>query len=306
LSTRELAVTRIQANLFLLFAGAIWGAGFVAQSTAMNAIGPLWFIGLRFAIATLVALPLALVEARQAAAPLPRNTVRNFIFIGLALFGGAVTQQFGLLSTTVTNSGFLTGLYVVFVPVLTVVFLRRQPHWVIWPAALLASFGIFLLSGGALSSLTGGDLLTIVCALFWAIQLMLVGIFAPSTGRPMLLSMTQFAVCAVAGSALAGIFEPLSLDVVRQALPQILYAGIFSSGIAFICQVVGQRYTTAPQAAIFLSSEALFAALFGVLLLDEIITPTGYLGCAVIFAAMLAVELVPELTKREEEAEASA
>ena len=300
-------MTRIQANLFLLFAGAIWGAGFVAQSTAMEAIGPLWFIGLRFVIATLVALPLALVEARQATAPLPRNAVRNFIFIGLALFGGAVTQQFGLLSTTVTNSGFLTGLYVVFVPVLTVVFLRRQPHWVIWPAALLASFGIFLLSGGALSSLTGGDLLTIVCALFWAIQVMLVGVFAPATGRPMLLSMTQFAVCAVAGSALAVIFEPLSLDVVRQALPQILYAGIFSSGIAFICQVVAQRYTTAPQAAIFLSSEALFAALFGVLLLDEIITPIGYLGCAVIFAAMLAVELVPELTKkREEEAEAAA
>ncbi|MCA1367717.1 DMT family transporter [Bradyrhizobium sp. BRP14] len=299
-------MTRIQANLFLLFAGAIWGAGFVAQSTAMEAIGPLWFIGLRFVIATLVALPLALVEARQTAAPLPRNAVRNFIFIGLALFGGAVTQQFGLLSTTVTNSGFLTGLYVVFVPVLTVVFLRRQPHWVIWPAALLASFGIFLLSGGALSSLTGGDLLTIVCALFWAIQMMLVGVFAPATGRPMLLSMTQFAVCAVAGSALAVIYEPLSLDVIRQALPQILYAGIFSSGIAFICQVVGQRYTTAPQAAIFLSSEALFAALFGVLLLDEIITPIGYLGCAVIFAAMLAVELVPELTKKREEEEAEA
>ncbi|WP_026618914.1 drug/metabolite transporter (DMT)-like permease [Ensifer sp. WSM1721] len=293
-------MTRIQANLFLLFAGAIWGAGFVAQSTAMGAIGPLWFICLRFVIATLVALPLALVEARQAVAPLPRDAVRNFIVIGLALFGGAVTQQFGLLSTTVTNSGFLTGLYVVFVPVLTVVFLRRQPHWVIWPAALLASFGIFLLSGGALSSLTGGDLLTIVCALFWAIQVMLVGVFAPATGRPMLLSMTQFAVCAVAGSALAVIFEPLSLDVVRQALPQILYAGIFSSGIAFICQVVGQRYTTAPQAAIFLSSEALFAALFGVLLLDEIITPIGYLGCAVIFAAMLAVELVPGLTKKGE------
>ncbi|MGN7750068.1 DMT family transporter [Sinorhizobium sp. 22678] len=295
-------MTRIQANLFLLFSGAIWGAGFVAQSTAMDAIGPLWFIGLRFAIATLVALPLALLENRQAAAPLPRNAMRNFVFVGLALFGGAVTQQYGLLTTTVTNSGFLTGLYVVFVPVLTVVFLRRRPHWVIWPAALLAAFGIFLLSGGALSALTGGDMLTIVCALFWAVQLMLVGLFAPATGRPMLLSTTQFAVCAVAGCALAGLLEPLSLDAISGALPQILYAGIFSSGIAFICQVVGQRYTTAPQAAIFLSSEALFAALFGVLLLGETITPVGYVGCAVIFLAMLAVELVPELTKKRGEA----
>ncbi|ASY63808.1 Permease of the drug/metabolite transporter (DMT) superfamily [Sinorhizobium sojae CCBAU 05684] len=295
-------MTRIQANLFLLLSGAIWGAGFVAQSTAMEAIGPLWFIGLRFAIAMLVALPLVLIEARRTERPLSRGSMRNFTFIGLALFGGAVTQQFGLLTTTVTNSGFLTGLYVVFVPILTVVFLRRRPHWIIWPAALMASLGIFLLSGGSLSGLTGGDLLTIVCALFWAIQVMLIGIFAASTGRPMLLSMTQFAVCAVLGILLAALFEPLSVEAVTGALPEILYAGVFSSGIAFICQVVGQRHTTAPQAAIFLSSEALFAAFFGMMLLGEVITPVGYVGCAVIFAAMLLVELVPELTNRRREA----
>lgn len=110
-------MSRIQANLLLLISGAIWGAGFVAQSTAMDAISPLWFIALRFAIATLVAMPLAIIETKRAAEPIKLTTVRNFIFIGLALFAGAVTQQFGLLDTSVTNSGFLTGLYVVFVPV---------------------------------------------------------------------------------------------------------------------------------------------------------------------------------------------
>ncbi|MCV9961274.1 DMT family transporter [Pararhizobium sp. BT-229] len=290
-------MTRIQANFFLLFSGAIWGAGFVAQSTAMDAIGPLWFIGLRFAIATAVAAPLALWEARKAEAPMPKSSFRNFIWIGLALFAGAATQQIGLMTTSVTNSGFLTGLYVVFVPLLTIIFLRRKPHWIIWPAAFMATFGIFLLSGGELASLTGGDFLTIVCAMFWAIQLMLVGIFATSTGRPMALSMTQFAVCAVLGCAAGAVYEPIDLAAVTNALPEILYAGFFSSGIGFICQVVGQRYTTAPQAAIFLSSEALFAALFGVLLLGETITSVGYVGCAIIFAAMLVVEIVPELTK---------
>lgn len=290
-------MTRIQANLFLLISGAIWGAGFVAQSTAMGAIGPLWFITLRFAIATLVAMPLAIRETKRAAEPLRFSTVRNFIFIGLALFAGAATQQFGLLETSVTNSGFLTGLYVVFVPVLTVIFLRRKPHWVIWPGALMALFGIFLLSGGTLAALTNGDYLTILCALFWAVQMLLIGLFAPSSGRPMLLSMTQFAVCAVLGFFFAVTREPLSFAAIDGALFEILYAGIFSSGVAFILQVVGQRYTTAPQAAIFLSSEALFAALFGVLLLGEVITPIGYAGCAIIFAAMLAVELVPELLK---------
>ncbi|HEV7305525.1 DMT family transporter [Ensifer sp.] len=300
-------MTRIQANLFLLISGAIWGAGFVAQSTAMDAISPLWFITLRFAIAALVALPLAVMETKRAAEPVKLATVRNFIFIGLALFAGAVTQQFGLLDTSVTNSGFLTGLYVVFVPVLMVVFLRRKPHWIIWPGAMMALFGIFLLSGGTLSALTGGDYLTILCALFWAIQMLLIGLFAPSSGRPMLLSMTQFAVCAVLGFVFAISTETLSLAAIEGALFEILYAGIFSSGVAFILQVVGQRYTTAPQAAIFLSSEALFAALFGVLLLGEVITPVGYAGCAIIFAAMLAVELIPELTKgRRGEASAAA
>jgi len=120
-----------------------------------------------------------------------------------------------------------------------------------------------------------------------------------------LLSMTQFAVCAVLGLLFAVKMEPLSFAAVEGALFEILYAGIFSSGLAFILQVVGQRYTTAPQAAIFLSSEALFAALFGVLLLGEIITPIGYAGCAIIFAAMLAVEIIPELTKNRR-AEAAA
>ena len=290
-------MTRLQANSLLLLSGAIWGAGFVAQSTAMEAIGPLWFIGLRFALAALVAAPLALWEHRKAQAPMPKSSLRNFLWIGLALFAGAVTQQVGLLSTSVTNSGFLTGLYVVFVPVLTVIFLRRKPHWIIWPGALMATFGIFLLSGGHLAGLSDGDFLTIACAVFWAIQLILVGQFSASTGRPMAISLVQFSVCAVLGCAAGAVFEPLNLAAVTNALPEILYAGIFSSGVGFICQVVGQRYTTAPQAAIFLSSEALFAALFGVLLLGETIAPIGYAGCAIIFAAMLIVEIAPELGK---------
>ncbi len=131
-------MTRIQANLFLLFSGAIWGAGFVAQSTALR-IGTALVHRPALSIATLVHCPLALLEKEAGRCAVAAHAMRNFVFVGLALFGGAVTQQYGLLTTTVTNSGFLTGLYVVFVPVLTVVFLRRRPHWVIWPAALLAA-----------------------------------------------------------------------------------------------------------------------------------------------------------------------
>ena len=290
-------MTRVQANLLLLLAGAIWGAGFIAQSTAMETLGPIWFIGLRFAVATVVALPFAFWEKSRAQSPVRPADVAGFALTGLALFAAAAFQQVGLLTTTVTNSGFLTGLYVVFTPILTVLVLRRSPHWIVWPAAFMASFGIFLLSGGTLAALTVGDMLTIFCAVLWSVQMICVGVFAGRSGRPIALSLVQFALCAVLGCAAGVLFEPISLAAVQGALPEILYAGFFSSGIAFIFQNVAQRYTTAPQAAIFLSSEALFAALFGVMLLGETISPAGYAGCAIIFAAMLAVELVPELLR---------
>lgn len=290
-------MTRVQANLLLLLAGAIWGAGFIAQSTAMETLGPIWFIGLRFAVATLVALPFTLWEKARATSPVRTADIAGFVLTGLALFAAAAFQQVGLLTTTVTNSGFLTGLYVVFTPLLTVLVLRRAPHWIVWPAAFMASFGIFLLSGGTLAALTVGDMLTIFCAVLWSVQMICVGVFAGRSGRPIALSLVQFAVCAVLGCAAGVLFEPVSFAAIKGALPEILYAGFFSSGIAFIFQNVAQRYTTAPQAAIFLSSEALFAALFGVLLLGETISPAGYAGCAIIFAAMLAVELVPELLR---------
>ncbi|WP_064695878.1 DMT family transporter [Rhizobium aegyptiacum] len=291
-------MTRIQANLLLLLAAAIWGGGFVAQSTAMKAIGPFWFIALRFAVATIAVLPFVLVEARRAKTKTSARHAKLYILIGLALFGGAATQQVGLQTTTVTNSSFITGLYVVFVPLIAVFFLRRAPHWIIWPGALMALAGIYLLSGGHLSALTRGDLLTVVCAVFWAIQITLAGTTVSETGRPLALSATEFAVTAVCALAVAAVLEPIGLSAIWEAAPEILYVGIFSSGVAFVLQVIAQRYTTPSQAAIFLSSEALFGATLAALLLGESMPPTGYTGCALIFIAMLVVELVPGFTRR--------
>ena len=299
-------MSRLQANLLLLLTGAIWGAGFITQATAMETLGPIWFIGLRFAVATFVALPFALAEDKRVSKPATRGDWLGFVATGLALFAAAAAQQVGLLTTTVTNSGFLTGLYVVFTPILTTLVLRKQPHWVIWPAALMATVGIFLLSGGAFSRLTVGDMLTIACAFLWSVQMICVGTFAGRSQRPLALSAVQFAVCAILGCTVAAAIEPISLSAIRGALPEILFSGFFSSGLAFMCQNVAQRYTTAPQAAIFLSSEALFAAIFGVLIMGDSIGAAGYAGCAIIFVAMLATELVPEFSKAKERGAATA
>ncbi|MDK4731083.1 DMT family transporter [Rhizobium sp. CNPSo 3490] len=291
-------MTRIQANLLLLLAAAIWGGGFVAQSTAMKAIGPFWFIALRFAVATLAVLPFVLLEARKAEVKTSARHAKLYILTGLALFSGAATQQVGLQTTTVTNSSFITGLYVVFVPLIAVFFLRRAPHWIIWPGALMALAGIYLLSGGHLSALTSGDLLTVACAAFWAIQITLAGMTVSESGRPLALAATQFAVTTACALAVAAAVEPISISAILAAGPEILYVGIFSSGLAFVLQVIAQRYTTPSQAAIFLSSEALFGASLAALILGESMPATGYTGCALMFIAMLVVEIVPGFARR--------
>ncbi len=291
-------MTRLNANILLLFTGAIWGMGFVAQSTAMDAIGPFLFIGLRFAVATVAILPWALVEARRAPAPLRPAHWRLFSGIGLVLFAGMAAQQAGLLTTTVTNSGFLTGLYLVMVPFLGVVIYRQWPHPVVWPSAFAALAGVFLLSGGTLTALVPGDWLTILCAFFWGLQILLVGRYGPGIGRPVALAVTQFAVTAIIGLAVGLALEPFDLSAIRLAAPEILFAGVVAGGLGFTFQMIGQRYTTAANAAIFLSSEALFAALFGGLMLGERLGAMAAAGCALIFLAMLAVEIGPAMFAR--------
>lgn len=281
------------ANLLLLLAGAIWGIGFVAQSTAMESIGPFLFIGMRFLVAALVRAPFAWREARRETAPLSPVHLRGFGLVGLALFSAMALQQVGLTITTVTNSGFLTGLYVVFVPFITLFVLGQPPHPVIWPAVLMTFAGIWMLAGGSIASLNGGDLLTIGCALLYAVQMILVARFVGPSGRPLTLSFVQYLVAAALGLGAGLTFEPFDVEMLMAAMPEILYSGVIATGLAFTLQVIGQRYTTAPQAAIFISTESLFAALFASLLLGERIPVVGYAGGLLIFLAILLAELGP-------------
>ncbi len=288
-------MTQTRANLLLLFAGLIWGLGFVAQSTAMENIGPLTFIGLRFIVATAAVLPFALRETARASKPLTSSDYKAFAILGSMLFSGMVLQQTGLLTTSVTNAGFLTGLYVVLVPLLGVLLFSQWPHPVVWVSAVFSLTGIFLLSGGSLDGFSQGDWLMIAGAVFWALQGLFIARYALRIGRPITMACIQFAVVAVAGLAAALTFEQIEWHAIQAAAPEILFTGMFSSGVAFTLQAIGTRYTSAPQAAIFLSSEALFAALFGAILLGERLPVIGLAGCALIFLSMLMVEIVPRL-----------
>ncbi len=290
---------RMVANALLLLAGAIWGMGFVAQSVAMADIGPAFFTGIRFLAAAAALAPFALFEARRSAgdpaAAVDAPVIVRFIALGLVLFIAAYTQQIGMLSTTVTNAGFLTGIYVVLVPVAALFILREPPHPVIWPAALLTLTGIFLLAGGRFDGLVSGDIWMFGSAAVWSVHVLAIGRMARRRPRPFTLAFWQFLACGLAGTALAFVIEDPAFSMIAAAGPEILYAGVLSGGAAFTLQVIAQRHTPGPQAAIFLSSEALFAASFGAIFLGERIPAIGFLGCALIFAAMLMVEIVPAI-----------
>ena len=293
-------MSRWTANALLLLAGAVWGMGFVAQSTGMEHLGPFSFVAIRFTIASLVVWPFALWEGAKVTQPIANKgrTFFQFSIIGVMFFLGMATQQVGLLTTSVSNSGFLTGLYVIFTPILAVALFRDWPHWIIWPASGLAMVGIFLLSGGSFAGLVAGDFLTILSAMFWALQVVLIGRCVRDSGRPILLAATQFSVvAAVAWFVTLALSESITLDDIRGAAPELLFTGVFAGGFAFTLQVIGQRYTTASQAVIFIASEAPFAAIFAAIILSERIGLLGIAGCVSILLAMLMVELVPSWMK---------
>lgn len=291
-------MTRLQASLVLLFVGALWGSGFPVQVIGMETVGPMVFLGLRFLIAALATWPLALREARRAPRPLSGHEWRMFLLVGLVVFLGSAAQQVGLLFTSVTNSGFLTGLYVVMVPIFAVLMFQQWPHPIVWPAALLALAGIWLLSGGTFGALNLGDALTVLAAAFFAVQLILIARHAARSGRPIALSVLQSLVGGVLGLGAGLLLEEVSLAGLWDAAPELLYAGLISGALAFTLQAVGQAYVSAPVGALILASEAVFAAVAGAVMLGERVGALGFLGCALIFSAIVLVEGWPLLQAR--------
>jgi drug/metabolite transporter (DMT)-like permease len=293
-------LSRSQANLLLLLAAAIWGATFVVQKLVFigdSQLGLFTFIALRFALGALVVLPFALRESAKAPEPLKGQTVTIFFSIGAVLFGALVLQQSGIILTSVTNAGFLTGLYVVIVPGLALVLYRKRPHWSVWPASSGCLSGLYLLNGGSLSDISTGDMWIIFSSFFWALHVVLVGVFAARSGRPLTLACIQFSAGALLGLICTIMFENPNLAVILEFWPEIFYAGAVAVGIAFTLQVVGQRHTHPADAAIILVMEMPFAALAAALFLDERLSPMGLVGCTIILVSVLGAEVLPLLNK---------
>jgi len=298
----------LRADVLLFVTAAVWGLAFVAQRVGMDHVGPLTFNGIRFALGALALVPLILtMEKKRGFATDDANKKRMAMgggLLGIALFAGATLQQIGLAgpqlaglgleASTAGKAGFITGLYVVFVPLFGLA-LAQRPGWGTWLGATLAVIGMYLLSVTADLTISFGDLLILIGAFFWAGHVLLVGRLSPGMDSvdAVKLSTIQFAICSILSLVGAVATEEITLAGVTGAAPAIAYGGLMSVGVAYTLQVIAQRDAQPAHAAIILSLESVFAAIGGWFMLGEVLTVRALAGCALMLVGMVLSQLKP-------------
>ncbi|MCP4404526.1 MAG: DMT family transporter [bacterium] len=290
-----------RSNLLLLLTAIIWGFAFVAQRMGMEHVGPFTFNGIRFALGGLSLLPLLYVNRKQHS--VRETPVKTLLWggalVGVALFFGASLQQIGLVYTSAGKAGFITGLYVVLVPLLGLLW-KQKTTSATWLGACLAASGMYLLSVSEQFTIAFGDLLELIGAFFWAGHVLLIG-WLTRRMNALRIAFVQFMTCSILSLLAAAFTEEISLDGIMAASLSIAYGGLLSVGVAYTLQVVAQRHAHAAHAAIILSLEAVFAAIGGWLLLGEILSPRGIFGCALMLAGMLMSQLQLKFLRRKRE-----
>tara|TARA_B100001093_G_scaffold180054_1_gene172624 strand:+ start:3709 stop:4584 length:876 start_codon:yes stop_codon:yes gene_type:complete len=285
-------VNQFQANLILLLTALIWGFGFVAQRMGMDHLGPYAFNVCRFLVGAFSLLPLLffLRKKESGSSELNPSFWKFSILAGFALFGGATLQQVGIQYTTVGKAGFITGLYVVIVPILGLCLRQKIDKWTIG-GALLAVLGLYFLCVKDNFSMGWGESLVLLGAIFWAVHVQVIGSANNHNLDPLRLALVQYLVCAGLNLILSLMFETVSINQVMQASGAILYAGVVSVGIAFTLQVIAQKRVDPSRAAIILTLEAVFAVLAGWLFFTEILSEREFLGCLLMFGGMMLSQL---------------
>lgn len=284
-----------RSNLFLLLTAIIWGLAFVAQRAGMEHVGPFAFNGVRFALGSISLLPLLWLACRRRGdgAGEARMNARSALWggalAGVVLFLGATLQQVGVVYTTAGKAGFITGLYVVIVPLMGLLWGQRSGGR-IWLGALLAVMGLYLLSMTRQFTISPGDALVLIGAFFWAGHVQVIARLARRIDS-LVLSFFQCVVCSILSLITAAFTESISVAGLVQATWPILYGGVMSVGVAYTLQVVGQKGAHPAHAAIILSLESVFALVGGWLLLGEILSVRAGIGCALMLVGMLVSQL---------------
>lgn len=279
----------LKQNLFLLLTAFIWGFDFVAQHVAMNSIGPAYFIFLRFTIAGLILLVVSLIQNKKED---DKEYIKYGLILGVVLFFGAYFQQCGLVTITPGKSGFISALYIVFVPILTMfVDKERKPSIRLWIGVALALFGLYLLTFKADSLIEKGDLITVASAFVYAIQILIIDRHAYKL-NVYKLNCVQFFTAALLGILFMPInHEVFSLSAIKDCLWPLLYVGVIGTCVSYTTQTIGQIGNDPTVASLIMSLESVFAALSGFIILHNVFTGKELIGCIIIFIAIIFVQI---------------
>lgn len=293
---------QVRANLLLLLTAMIWGAAFVAQSVSMDYVGPFTFLCSRSILGGVVLLPVIAVMGKGKKKKETRPENRKFLLLGgiccgVMLFIGSALQQIGIQYTTAGKAGFITAMYMVLVPICGL-FFGRKPGGKTWAAVVVALVGMYLLClyGSGIQNLSKGDLLEMLCALGFTGHILVVDHFSPKVDG-VKMSCIQFFVCGILAGIFMLILEAPSWENICAAAVPILYAGILSSGAGYTLQIVAQKDTQPTVASLLMSLESVFSLIFGWILLKEAMSGVELLGCVLMFAAIIWVQL-PEKQKK--------
>ena len=275
---------RFKGDLILLFVALIWGFAFAAQRSAANTIGIWWFNGARFLLAGIFLMPFLLYRKPN----FPKKELSLIVLTSAVLTLASSLQQAGLKYTSAANAGFITSMYVVLVPILSVVLFRRIIPISVWLSAILAVIGALFLSTGLQNfTIAIGDLLEFIGAILWALHIILIDKVIQKKVDILLFAVMQYSIVAFIQLGIGFTFEVISIDSLMKAGIAIAYTGIVSAGIGYTLQIYGQKFAPPADAAIILSMESVFAALGGFIILREALLPIQILGCVLIFAAVI-------------------
>lgn len=298
---------KLKGNLLLLLAAFVWGISFIAQSKGVELVSPVAFIGIRTMLGALVLVPVILiVDFGKKKKGIPAGGWTKDLFIagtlcGILLFVATILQTAGMIYTSPGKSGFITALYMVIVPFFAL-FSGKKPGAAVWVSVAIAVAGLYLMCMDSSLSVNFGDILTLICAFIFSLHIITIDKFSPKVDG-VKLSFLQFFVCGALGLIYIFIFEEPELRPILNCWVAIGYAGVFSCGVGYTLQIVGQKYTDPTSASILMSLESVFATLSTVILVALGWNLTGgqlslreILGCIFMFAAIILVQL-PEKKK---------
>tara|TARA_B100000927_G_scaffold162378_1_gene130814 strand:+ start:234 stop:1121 length:888 start_codon:yes stop_codon:yes gene_type:complete len=294
-------MTKTQSLFAALFCTFIWGTTFIAQDTGMELIGPYVFNTTRFFVGFLALIPFYLFLEKRTTKEVLSKDKKRFIYlsvlIGIFLFLASLLQQVALLFTDVANAAFFTIFYVPMVPIIVFFLFKKKIHWSVWPSVMLCVIGGYFLTNFQDATVRLGDTLVIICALFWSLHIIFIGILVKEYNAPILVGLIQTFIVSICSLVPALIFEEFIFANIFDQKIQILYAGVLSGGIAFVLQIYAQQNISPAPSAIIFSLEGVFATIAAWIILSQILNINNIIGCCFILAGVLISQLIPEFKK---------